>query len=709
VVPLTNDRAIVIQKPQSIITNNKHRNRSRTRRRQQHSVSFIGIDGEGVTRPDGKHDYILLSIGDQSLYNPDGSRLHFIQIMEFLWSNFLKAPDANYVGFYLGYDFSQWLKDLPENRAKYLLDRFHIEKRSRKRSGKNRLPFPVEYQDWMFDIMPNMKRFRLWRKGSTQRMYVCDVGAFFQTSLLNAINPKNWPEPILSQEEYSIIEEGKAERGQDSIPYGTAIDSKMIEYNILENDILSRLMSNYNKGLVDIGIKLKRDQWFGPGQVAQTWMNNIQSPTREQFEQNTSLEIRQALRATYYGGWFEIFAHGHIGDAYSYDINSAYPHIQSNLPCCRHGVWKKNTHKILPNFIDISRNKSINNGCINSTYQIVFGSIKGGNKYIGVLPYRTKQGRILRPNEVKGWYWWNEIQAAITCGLIQSVNINESYEYVPCDCPPPFATERTLYLDRLRLGKNSAAGKARKLVYNSAYGKTAQSVGTAKYANMFYASYITMMCRVMILQAIATYPGDITDVLMVATDSITFRKPHTNLDLHSRDLGKWTQTKHKNLTLFMPGIYWDDSTRNKIKKGEHPTLKSRGIPAKAIIKKLKEIDRLFQNPNYRQSGLGWPTIEIPIHLTIISPKQALARGKWYLCGAILHNTVRKISADPSAKRAAAFIDNNGLVRTWCYQHGPTLESTPYERTFGDQELAELDEMYHPDGEITTLVADIFKE
>jgi len=662
--------------------------KSRDHHGENGPIEFIGVDGEGVTRPDGKHEYVLLSVGDKSLYHPDGRELTWYDIIPFIWECFLEKPDAAFVGFYLGYDFTHWLKGLPEERARILLTTEGIALRKRERSGGNRVPFPVEHRGWSFDFL-GLKRFRLWENGSRLRLYICDTGAYFQTSFLNAIDPAKWPDgAILSSAEYQLIKQGKEERGGEIVPYGTPIDPDMIRYNILENSVLARLMRKYNEGLTDVGIHLKRDQWFGPGQAAQSWMNNISAPRRESFESTTDTDIRHALRSSYYGGWFEIFAHGHIsGVSWGYDINSAYPDIQSQLPCCIHGQWTTGRGERYPS----------------GSYVLVYGTIAGSNDYIGTAPHRMKTGNILRPQLTKGWYWLHEIEAARAAGLVDYISVEYWWKYDPCDCSPPFAAERKLYAERLKVGKNTIAGKARKLVYNSAYGKTAQSIGVAKYANPFYASLITSLCRTYILRAISLHQFGPEDVLMVATDGIVFRSRNPNLALSEETLGAWSESQHENLTLFMPGVYWDDSTRRRLAEGQHPSLKSRGIPARALAEKIGEIDDLFSNPF---SGDGFPVFELPIHFSLTSPKQALARGKWHTCGHVSTAGTRTINSDPWLKRLPNVVFEEGIIRSYCYLQGLFgVETTPYNRTFGDEELREIDMLrISPDGDADMLIA-----
>src|SRR5271154_2933482 len=240
---------------------------TRRARRARHDVEFIGVDGEGVGRWKN-HKYVMLSVGTESLTNPLG--LSFTEIMDFLYTQYSERPAASFVGFFLGYDFTQWFKTLPENRARMLLTPEGKAKRMRK-THQYLGPFPVTWEGWEFDIL-GMKRFKLRREGEKGWMYVNDAGPFFQASLMSVIDPKKWEHPVVTEREYAILEEGKAQR--DTAVLGPG----MQRYNTLENDVLARLMGRVNTGLVQTGVRLKKSQWFGPGQAAQAWLNGIGAP-----------------------------------------------------------------------------------------------------------------------------------------------------------------------------------------------------------------------------------------------------------------------------------------------------------------------------------------------------------------------------------------------------------------------------------------------
>lgn len=661
------------------------RNGARTLRREINDRQFIGVDGEGVTRPTGEHIYDMLSVGTKTLVSDNGAQLDYKEIFTFLYANYLANPDACYVGFFLGYDFSQWFRTLPENRARMLLS--PEGRLARKRKNHDYLgPFPVDDGEWEFDIL-GMKRFKLRPIGAKGWMYINDAGPYFQTSFLNVINPINWDHPIVDDDEYALIVQGKSDRGRPmELAEQLECRAETQRYNTLENQVLARVMSRLNAGFTRVGVKLAKDQWYGPGQAAQQWMGTIGVPNNKEAQDVIPDFAWDAAQASYFGGWFEIFAHGTIpGTTYEYDINSAYPYIISRLPCLLHGKWTHDTGS--PRDWE------------QEPYLLVQATVSGTNPIVGTMLHRSSKHRILRPHHTKGWYWAHELAAAIRAGIVDTVEIEKYIRYQPCDCPGPYETEMPkLYTERLRAGKNSPEGKAYKLLYNSAYGKHAQSIGNPRFANSVYASLITAGCRTMILDAIATHPTGTESLLMVATDGVYFRKPHPTLDISPSELGRWDYAPKENLTLFMPGLYWDDTTRERILKGESPKLKSRGISAQDLVSRIQDLDSQFD----AMKGTGeWPGMQIPIRFQMVSGTQALARHDWNTAGTVVRDPIKIISSNPHTKRIDDPYLIDDIIRTPVYDVADTLESVPYNKTFGKTDNE--DELgISPDGNLSKL-------
>ena len=307
----------------------------------------------------------------------------------------------------------------------------------------------------------------------------------------------------------------------------------------------------------------------------------------------------------------------------------------------------------------------------------------------------------------EGWYWLHELEAAKRAGLIDKIDWLQWRAYVPCDCPKPLRSLEDWYQKRLQVGKNTPSGFALKLMYNSCYGKFAQSIGAPKYANPVYASLITAGCRCMILDAIATHQDGGDSVLMVATDGIYFTAPHHSIVPDPVALGHWTLTERENLMLFKPGTYWDDSARTKLRDGELEKIKfkSRGVNMGALAKAILQLDDQFAA---MKPGDPWPSLPVRIPFQVISPQQALARNKWYLCGAVSNTKTINISADPSSKRVA---DRPGWSEP-LPMHNP-IRSAPYTETFGDETLESLvvdrplTDNLHPDGQLVMQLSEIF--
>lgn len=676
---------------------NSKGNRTHHARKSTKPAHFVGVDGEGVDTPLGLHLYVLLGVGEVQHTNPNG--MDWKEALEFLYSQYEKG--MTYVGFFLGYDFTMMFRSLPESRAWMLFTSEGKAKRKHRIPGK--APHPVECDGWQFDLL-GMKRLRIRPKlcqcanatcdcEHAPWMYVNDVGSFFQTSFLRVIDPKEWEsgKAIVTPEEYAIVEEGKKRRDI------AALDEDMLRYNRLENVLLARIMSELDRGFLDIGIHLTPSSWYGPGQAAQVWLTNEKVPTGKEIEAVVPKWFLEAARMAYYGGWFEIFMHGIIpGASYEYDINSAYPSIIRHLPCLLHGTYSYGDG--IPTLED-------------NEIALVYARVWARNmpelphktsRWIGSMLHRDADGSISRPLATEGWFWMHELLAAEKAGLIKKVDnrgkqqVFKWVKYTPCGCAPPMRNIEKLYAKRLEVGKKTPLGKAAKVTYNSAYGKFAQSIGDPKFGNPVYASLITAGCRTQIINAIGSHPQGINSVSMVATDAVYFTTPHPGLKC-SNALGEWDYKERLNLTLFKPGVYWDDEARREVAEGRNPHFKARGISATDFASVLDGIDREFNGWGDRAPEIstvfgavkGWPEVSIRTGFSLTTCLQALRRNDWSLAGRIEHGKEVVQSANPYEKRACirvdALPDGRRVYRSTPHYNmdgNDWVRTHPYEKRFG---------------------------
>jgi hypothetical protein len=301
--------------------------------------------------------------------------------------------------------------------------------------------------------------------------------------------------------------------------------------------------------------------------------------------------------------------------------------------------------------------------------------------------------------------------------LIHDVTYFEVIEYQPCGHKPPLRGLAGLYEGRLRIGKDTPQGKAYKLVYNSCYGKLAQSLGDPTYANPCYASLITSGCRTLILDAIARHPDKAQAVAMVATDGVYFLSRHPELDgLLSDRLGEWSRDEKHTLTLFKSGVYWDDHSRELINAGKAPRFKARGINAADFARSIADVDALFDTWNPDEAPkVDWPVVKFRSRFSQTSVLQALQwtegikqpglrEGRYrFLAGQVSNGKELEQRAQPEVKRdylALSYDTDDGVWRTEPWEGRGLPPSTPYERRFGlDLELSAWDEYVTPDGSV----------
>ncbi len=671
---------------------------------------FVGVDGEGIT-VDGVHRYVMLSVGDVTLWR-GGRDLTHTDVFPFLYEQYQDQtahwqtklgmrPRVAFVGFYLGYDFTRWVRSLSASRGTLL---FNAAMRKRKGSGGNPTPFPVYVGGWDIDIL-GLRRFKLrphacpsrndvcWVCGAEPGeqskaepwMYVCDTGSYFQAPFLTVIHPDNWADDKpCTLEEYETIQIGKGNRDATVTGTDTTYYADMQRYNTLENRVLARAMTILDKGFRSAGVKLNVSEYYGPGQAVQRWLDiQVKSGrwlSHKQIESVVPGWALEAFRDAYYGGRFEIAIHGHIPTPVTErDIVSAYPDAMRRLPClCSSYGWSWGDVEP-PSDADIV---------------LLYGRFHGSNSRLGGLPLRTKQGRILYPHHTAGWYLQSEVEAAHTAGLIDSWEVRRWVAYKQqCDHEPPLTELATLFTLRQSVGKATPYGVALKLLLNSCYGKFAQSIGTPKYANPVYASMITSHTRTLILDAIAKHPDKADAVAMIATDGIYFLSPHP--EPTGSKLGDWEQDIRRNMCLMKPGVYWDDATRQGGK------FKARGISAAAMRGKIPTLDRAFNDMRTsldNGDATNTPEIHIEAPFAIISPQLALHRGKWELCGHVEWNIDRIDRATLAPKRERLHVAD-GMMRSHPMTVGHDIVSVPYPRMFGFAVNRIEDELYTPDGHI----------
>lgn len=606
---------------------------------------FIGVDGEGGNVPEEgtlfdeitRHQYLSLRIGAELLET--GKPLTWQECFSFICD---QPRWKHYVAYFFDYDVTMMIRTMPQERAFRLLNR-HL--RTDPRNGN---VMPLDIGEFQIDYLPH-KEFKVRRINQPWRV-ISDVGTFFQSSFLQTLD--KWD--IGTPEEREVIRRGKAMRSEFA-----EFTEETRYYNALEVYLLEQLMEEFREVCHQVGYVPSK--WQGPGNLASAMLTRHGVPKRDEVHILRNDTFRALAQAAYYGGRFETTAAGPIrGPVYQYDINSAYPHLLRGLPCLLHGTWEQVRDRPGPGTVWFA--------------DVQFDNRWTRSAYLCNLPVRREDGTIYYPREGNGVYWGCELEAAERAGTTLVFRQGWVYEN-HCDCSW-FSFVDGLYAERRRLGK-TAKGYVLKLALNSLYGKLAQSIGYAPWANPVWAGLITAGCRAMLIDAYRQAPDQ---CYMLATDGLFMGEP---LDLPIGDgLGEWEATVHESgMFIVQPGVYF---------LGDKGEVKTRGVERGRISGLRSEFEQQWE----KFTGSSGQHFVVSVDVdNFITARQAIARRKWDIAGT-WDRTVREISFYWDIKRCGGVAEvRDGVLRTVPWTGGTDVVSVAYARQIGGGLIIPDEERY----------------
>lgn len=515
-----------------------HRDALRTKqrsrvRKQRTARPFLAWDGEGITRDDGTHDYVLFmnSLGD---YITDTNGLSFRRIARFVLDTAVANPGAIHVIYGGGYDWNMWLKtaegiaDDDWSLLRQLYD------------GERSVPVEQYRLTWRTGKTLHLSRSR--RESVT--MY--DVVSFFQTSFVRACDSYLGDRFV----DRDLVADTKLLRGsftESDLPH-------VIRYTTAELTNLVRLMNELRDRLEAVDMAPRR--WDGPGAIAATLLRRegVDKALSKHNPNPMPDALQSAIRTAYAGGRFEMLKWGRTNQpVYEYDVNSAYPRALIDVPNLADGEWTHDESDDVAPF---------------ALYHVTFtGDRDAASAY--PLFKRETGGRILYPREVTGWYWTPEYEAVreyVDNRPGSHLRVHSRYVYASTS-PGPFRFIPELYAKRQALkAAGNGAHVGIKLGLNSLYGKLAQQSGWREdepdrippFHELAWAGYTTSWCRARVFRATLSDP---TSVVAFETDAVfttrALKVPHGN------GLGEWERTVFRDLAYMQSGMYFGHELSGK--------------------------------------------------------------------------------------------------------------------------------------------------
>lgn len=559
-----------------------HKERRRREQREKRleaslSQKALAIDGEGETTPDGRHlyTYMAASLSDGTVVGELESEegLPTKAVFDFLAA--LPKADAEgrtllgVFGYGLGYDQSKWLEDAKDADI-YSLLHDDIEDVNVKVGRRYRLALLGKCLQIDDRKAP----------AGSKRTAVWDILKGFQSTFVKAL--RDWE--VGTPEEWERIEAMKKLRGS----FANEPRERVHGYCQDEVRLLAALVEKYVRAHVEAGIDL-RGKYHGAGSTSDAFLTMMGAKEKrctrkvEDADLEAFGQTQSAFSRAFFGGRAEVSRIGIVrGPIYQADVASAYPHALFDLPCVKHGKWKRVEGKGVGRAVAAARLSCVHfrmelhrswfrSAAGSSPYETapVLGKVtaelarEGGRKprseamtkkeldeltqlefgvnrrasmnriegagtselAWGPLPYRTEHGRILFPAaHPGGWAWAPEYQVAKRFFPDQVVASEAWVLSSSCQCEPPYRAIGEYYLLRIEWG-SASKGKALKLGMNGCYGKYAQVVGkNPKYACRVVAGQITATTRGRLVEAILSAKNPWAYVY-AATDGLLATEP----------------------------------------------------------------------------------------------------------------------------------------------------------------------------------------
>ena len=218
--------------------------------------------------------------------------------------------------------------------------------------------------------------------------------------------------------------------------------------------------------------------------------------------------LTYAIATGYVGGRVSIFQAGRYDRITQVDLRSAYPWAMTTLPSLAGATWVRKRQ------YDPSDPRAI----WRVSWRVPHGAVSGP------LPVRTANNAIVYPLAGDGWYWSDEVTAALECYGPGYVTPTDGYALRTASDRTPFAGLADYYAARraLQADGDTAAAHVAKLGLTSCYGRIAQMIRhngqPGRWGNLALAGMTTAAVRARMMRTLWEHE---TTAIALATDSLT--------------------------------------------------------------------------------------------------------------------------------------------------------------------------------------------
>jgi hypothetical protein len=543
---------------------------------------------------------------------------------------------------------------------------------------------------------------------------------------------------------------------------------RILVYCYAEVRLLAKMMRDVIVSTETYGVF--PSSFYGSSAIAGPWM---QDHRVQDFIGDAGLP-HSVIDASYFGGRFENrgvgqagtwawdrLTHDYVRTAYSADIRSAYPYQLVRLPCLAHATSRRVTD-LEPGKWGVYLVGSDTSGpwapfpirIPADVARADRASLPDG-KEAWLRALTNKQ--VLFAHGGKRWVWQDEVAVARKHFGAEAIPVYDGYVIeTHCDehgCSGrPFAAVQDLYDERARIKKEmkrtgiyNGLEKVLKLLINSIYGKTAQSVGwqlrkgvtrdqvreaidaweeagRTLEAEPDWESFYEppeMLCRAWAAMITSGTRAMIFDIMMqsggavcsTATDGLISDQPLAPIlrNVEGPDLGQWELDTFRDVVLYQNGVYtyqsqeWDDAASALVWKGH---MKSRGFSPQDITAEM--LRETWDSGLWEVTPKDGSRAFIPLKLAMTRKDKLGVLGEWARQKRPVDfmPTKRWLRDNPmSEDERAPWLETDTRVLAPDVMSMPYVpKSSPYLRALEDAFIGDDEEdgdmpLIHPDDEI----------
>lgn len=480
-------------------------------------------------------------------------------LLSFLYEHSL---NSNYAVWYnINYDIASILKPYIVDNVKALRERFYkyIELNREYQELANKLvkdkedfkklmeieqelnhnkPLDFTLKNYKISIISGKSASLKPLKKKAKKLYFFDVANFFKTSHDGFMTLDSAAQQYLG--EHKNNEELSIDRKKIGTQEGyyEANREKIIKYGLQDSYLTAKLLYITIQAYKNIGVNFP-DKPYSKASVSRQYLkDNYLAEYEESQKAYKMYDSVVDFKKYYSGGYFRVFAVGKFNNIVNRDIRSAYPYEISKLYSLKDAILvsygEQDFNKADYTFYEIQAN---HNPLLQTRFATSIFYLEDDiphNYFITGLDKEILDLYKVPYKVIKGY-------GLITNKKIIFPNFDNLY--------------KNKNMIKKRYGSESAEYTNIKIVMNGFYGILAQSRPFITfYTNYVYASYITAMCRNIILKELYTI-GKEQEVIQISTDSIMYSELVPKQYPTGDNLGDIEEERYDSAIIYGSGIY----------------------------------------------------------------------------------------------------------------------------------------------------------